>query len=322
MKLFKKNSLSRNSIKETFDNQSNGICFFNQNGIPILCNRQMHRLAFTLTGRDLQNLIELKNALLQNPNVNDSCYYYLNGNTWYFKFENVIDTTNNKYTQVIAFDITELQEKRKLLIESNKAMQQTINTLKQIQNNVIEITKEEETLSMKIKLHNEFGYNLQIIRNFFAHGCKPEEKDSFLLQQRTIINKLSKNLENSDNIDSFKELNQLAKALDMNINITGILPSNKNLRKLLAMSIRECLINTIRHARGNKVYVKIITVQNNLRIEITNNGDQPQNKIIEGGGLSSLRCQIESNGGTMIIQALTRFILIITLPVEGVDNDD
>ena len=44
--------------KQAFDNLPSGICFFNQNGAVTLCNRQMYRLVFELTGRDLQSVDE------------------------------------------------------------------------------------------------------------------------------------------------------------------------------------------------------------------------------------------------------------------------
>lgn len=43
----------RSAVKEAFDNLPSGICFFDKNGMVTLCNYQMHRLVFALSGRDL-----------------------------------------------------------------------------------------------------------------------------------------------------------------------------------------------------------------------------------------------------------------------------
>ena len=56
----------RNSVKEAFDNLPSGICFFDKNGILTLCNHQMYRLFFALTGKDLQSLSELQEFLNDN----------------------------------------------------------------------------------------------------------------------------------------------------------------------------------------------------------------------------------------------------------------
>ena len=53
----------RNSVKEAFDNLPSGICFFDKNGILTLCNHQMYRVFFALTGKDLQSLAEMQELL-------------------------------------------------------------------------------------------------------------------------------------------------------------------------------------------------------------------------------------------------------------------
>ena len=46
----------------------------------------------------------------------------------------------------------------------------------------------------------------------------------------------------------------------------------------------------------------------------TNNGKQPKQEIIEGGGLASLRERIERAGGIMTVQSLPFYSLTLTLP--------
>ena len=59
MSVFHKEKIGRASIKEGLDNLPSGICFADQNGTIILCNRQMHRLCHALMGMDLQHISEL-----------------------------------------------------------------------------------------------------------------------------------------------------------------------------------------------------------------------------------------------------------------------
>ena len=63
------NRFRRGAVKEAFDNLPSGVCFFDQNGMVTLCNHQMHRLVFALTGRDLQSLFELRAFLEGDPPV-------------------------------------------------------------------------------------------------------------------------------------------------------------------------------------------------------------------------------------------------------------
>ena len=42
--------LLRRTVKDAFDNLPSGICFFDSNGIAVLCNKQMDRLIYELKG--------------------------------------------------------------------------------------------------------------------------------------------------------------------------------------------------------------------------------------------------------------------------------
>ena len=68
----RRTALSPYSIKEAFDNLPDGVCFFTGNGIPVLCNRTMPRLAYAVTGRDIQHISELKTALEALPEQADA----------------------------------------------------------------------------------------------------------------------------------------------------------------------------------------------------------------------------------------------------------
>ena len=61
----RRKQLNRNSVREAFDNLPSGIGFFSQNGMPVLYNRAMYRIAYELMGCDLQNVSELRAALKQ-----------------------------------------------------------------------------------------------------------------------------------------------------------------------------------------------------------------------------------------------------------------
>ena len=77
-------------------------------------------------------------------------------------------------------------------------------------------------------------------------------------------------------------------------------------------AIRECLTNTARHARGDRLFVLIkcgADAPHGIRIEITNNGRAPLVPIQEAGGLSNLRHMVERAGGIMTIESSPQFLL-------------
>ena len=49
---------------------------------------------------------------------------------------------------------------------------------------------------------------------------------------------------------------------------------------------------------------------------VSNNGEPPKEKIIEGGGLSSLRGLVEREAGKMTIEIIPTFKLKIIMPKE------
>lgn len=53
-----------------------------------------------------------------------------------------------------------------------------------------------------------------------------------------------------------------------------------------------------------------------LQVRFCNNGAPPKQKIIEGGGLSALRLQVEEAGGSMQILSAPQFVLILLIPEE------
>ena len=78
-------------------------------------------------------------------------------------------------------------------------------------------------------------------------------------------------------------------------------------------AIRECVTNCVRHAGGNKVEAQIL-YQNGIILSVTNNGSVPTGLIREGGGLSSLRQQVEKARGVMTVLAVPVFELRIQMP--------
>ena len=78
--------------KEAFDNLPSGVCFFNNHGIVTLCNRQMHRLVFALSGRDLQSLYEMRTLMESTPmhGTREQNRFHLDeGSVWRFSEESV-----------------------------------------------------------------------------------------------------------------------------------------------------------------------------------------------------------------------------------------
>lgn len=315
-----KKRLSKSAIKGAFDNLPVGICFFDQNGISVLCNRQMHRLAFTMTGRDLQLCSELTEALAHIEERegfmrDGSAVLFPDGTVWQFQQRTV--TADDAYLQFIAVDSTEVYKRKKDLEISTARQAEVVAGLRSIMSNVVSITREEEILTMKMFVHDKLGWFLQRLRRYKAEADHSVNKAEIAHALTSVAGALHGEIGHDDVIDPLTELCRVASSLGVTVTITGVALANCPEKDLIQDVIRECVTNTIRHAEGDKVFVSITRENGNVTARVTNNGRQPEAEITEGGGLSSLRRQIEKAGGMMLIQSVPEYILTVTLPSES-----
>lgn len=314
-----KRRLSRNAVKEAIDNLPSGLCFFNKNGLPVLCNRVMHQLVFALTGRDLQVMSELSGALEALPEnstaTRDGDVFLLaDGTAW--QFSHGIIRGENAYTEYVATDISELYRREKDLETSTAEHEQLVLDMKRIVENLTAITREEEILTMKMQIHGKVGWCLQQLRRYYAAGCPEDKKDGIVEQLRSVAGALRGEVGNDDEIDALTELLRVASTLGVTVELTGKAPEESGAKNLLIAAMRECITNTQRHAGGDRVTVSVTSGRGAVRAVLTNNGRQPTETIVEGGGFASLRKKIEKAGGTMAIQSLPFFALTVTIPTE------
>ncbi len=305
--------IGRNSIKESFDNLTTGMAYFNKNGLPILVNHAMDRLAFEIMGHDLQYEVELRNAIIKLPK---QIHFSNNGKVWEFSFQE----QPGYGMEYVAADITEIYKNNLLLQEKNKQLQQMNEAVEKIGKNYIAIAREEEILSMKMRIHSEMGKCGLNLQKYYQKNCPKDKKQELILEMQNAISMLKGEVGKTDEEDSMKELLQTADAIGAKIKIFGKMPADLTQKNLLVLAMRECLMNTIRHAGGDTVFVQIEKKKTFFIIEITNNGQIPKIPITEGGGLSSLRKKMERVGGEMSITIVPRFCLKLKIPVERRDK--
>lgn len=131
--------LKRSAVKEAFDNLPSGVCFFNQNGMVVLCNHQMHRLVFAMTGKDLQSLPEFQDfleGLRGQENRKGDVFLLKDQTAWSFSQEEIITNDGGIYIQVTASNVTELYIKQKELEEDNKRLEEYAERMRRLSANI------------------------------------------------------------------------------------------------------------------------------------------------------------------------------------------
>ena len=302
--------------KEAFDNLPSGICYFDDNGVVTLCNRQMHHLYFSLTGSDLQSIDELQILLKGNPKFGrreNDIFLLEDGSAWRFSAESITTELGRAYTQVVASNVTELYYNRIDLERNNLELKDVGKRLRRLSANIIDVTREEEILNMKMRVHDDIGRSVIATRRLLQQHRPSDEID--LTTWKNAVSLLQHNSQDHEEKNALTQLIEAAAGIGIKIILDGQLPKNESAAYLLITAMRECATNAVRHAGGSELYVKLIYENGFAKAIITNNGDMPISKITEGGGLSSLRAHLEKAGGLMSVRNMPAFELTAAVPL-------
>ena len=186
--------------------------------------------------------------------------------------------------------------------------------LRRLSAEVAAVTREEEILSMKMRVHDDIGRSVIATRRLLQQGLPTRELD--LTAWKNAIHLLKRDSESPEDKDALTQLTEAAAGIGVAIRLEGKLPRNAAAAYLLITAMRECATNCARHAGGTELYVRITHSHGFAAARITNNGRPPEGPLSEGGGLSSLRARVEKAGGTMSVRAAPEFELTVTVPIN------
>ena len=177
-----------NAIKESFDNLPAAICIFSSKWLVRLMNRRMLAVGAMLLGSEIQTLGELQ-AVLQNPPeavTKDASmpgvYHFPDGRALRFSENAITDRDGQRYTEVIAADVSELMAVCTRLDAENARLDAANEALRKLGEEMADIVREEEILNMKIRVHDDIGYSLLSVRRAYWQ-CEDMEQLHTLAEQ-------------------------------------------------------------------------------------------------------------------------------------------
>ena len=309
-------------IKESFDSLPIAACFFDKNGVVRLINRRMLAIANWLQKGGIQSLAEMQSAL-QAPPASVCCldarlriYRFPDGTALRFAQEQITTKAGVRYTQITAADVTELIRKQNQLKAENAKLEEANERLRLLFAQIPEIIREEETLAMKLRVHDDIGHSILAARRvLLQHADQKEIRANAALWEQSIsvLYRSSQITAQSEPLEAAKKR---AEELGVRVLLTGDEPQTQRIRALSALAICECAANCVRHADGTELYVRFWRKPGCTEVALTNNGAAPKEKITEGGGLSMLRQRIKEADGKMEVQSIPRFKLILSLPEQ------
>ena len=204
-------------------------------------------------------------------------------------------------------------------------MEKTKNRLQRLLAQMPEIIREEETLAMKLRVHDDIGHSILAARRvLLQHTDRKEIRANAALGERS-ISVLYRSHQITARSESLEAAKKRAEELGVRVLLAGDEPQSQHMRALSALAICECAANCVRHADGTELYVRFWQKPDCMEVSLTNNGAVPKEKITEGGGLSMLRQRIEKAGGKMEVWSIPRFKLMLSLPEQeeaAYESDD
>lgn len=315
----RKNTISKMSIKEAFDDLPCGICFYEASGVTRLVNSKRNDFSIRITGEYLLNgkkfisILTDENIKRNSLSHQEEKEYIISLDDHVYSFRRREHQLSDKSLyEIIATDITRKHQLSRELNKKNKELSSFNKRMRQYGETIEELTIEKETLSAKRNIHDKLGKLLILSRQSLDKDRTEEEKEVLLSTWKNTLIAFESMKENESN-DTYDELFKAAKDIGISIIFSGRRPESRKGKKIAAKAIIECMTNTIKHAKGNEVYVSFKERNRFIEIQITNNGEQPKEEIKEGGGLSSLRLLIEREGGSMKIISFPRFEMNITI---------
>ena len=320
----RKQSITSNSIKESFDNLPTGLCFSLPDGRIQLFNHTMSELCYTITDAELQNADSFWKTLangyvsrnVKRLSSGENPEFRLpDGSIWLFR-KNKLD---DEKIQITATDITQFHNLTQRLREKNIVLSDMNERLRKYGENADELTRSRERLETKERIHNNLGQALLATR----HSLNNENGDlsSVMELWKRNISVLKTGATNNDEEYTLNTLFEAAFSAGITIDLSGELPDNNEIRKLFVVAATEALTNAVRHAKAKTLYIGFSHCADNYSVRFTNDGIPPAKEITEGGGMGNLRKRVERMNGQMRVISKPRYALEITIDAKADDSD-
>ena len=314
----RKKAITPSSIKESLDYLETGLCFSQPNGLVLLTNHRMNELSHTIFGNALQNANLFWSALVSGQPVagveriasGEQPEFHLPDDTiWTFHREELDGTL-----QITAADTTHQHQLVDELRAKHCELEEMNTRIRSYGDKVDEYVIARERLETRVNLHGFLGQALLMTRHYLQYETGDAKKIIDIWQRNIDVLRLE--AEPQQETDSLASLRNAAKAIGMQVHVSGPLPENIQQRKLIAAMGAETLTNAVRHAGAKQLWIDVEETATAHIIRYTNDGANSSAPIIEGGGLSTSRRKIESAGGQMIIETEPRFTLTIIFEKE------
>ena len=297
-----KSNINYYSLKEALDGLKTAVMFESEFNV-VYENLAMKNLLEKLNIKQNQSSFEIWQNLKSRENSKiideQNILVFLDKKVYSFSI------IKQSKTQIYAFDITKEYLTTTEIENKQNELKTKQTEILQMIDNLDEIEKQKEVLTLKSKLHDIIGQRLFILHHILD---VIDEKTFDLNSVKSLLKTMLDEIDNDESNETQNLQNSIVTAFEMigfNIEISGEIP--KETPKALIKIIRECATNAIRHANATKLFVNI---SDNI-IKISDNGKFANQSIIEGTGIKGMRLNAEILGGELSISIQNGFKVLI-----------
>ena len=310
------------SIKEGADILPAGLLYYDDSGIIIIANKAMHEIAESYMGKTLLSGVlfwdevkELTGAEVSFEEGKETVTVtFENGRTWTFVKER-IDAEGEQVNQVYAMDTTSLLLLQRELQTENERLSSMNGRLRAYGESVTELTRDEEILSAKVRIHDDLGEALLATRYYLTENRIPKAAEGLVKTWAKNISLLRHETVREDNTDPLIQIINAGETIGLLVVVNGNLPKeNIKVLRLINAAARECMTNSVKHAGASEMYIDIKEEGAFYSVSFSDNGQIKEGFVMEGGGLSGLRSQVEKAYGIMETSFTDGFKLTVMIP--------
>ena len=311
--IWNKNHIIYTSIINAFDVFSLGVLYFDSNGTVLLVNNTMVDIFSYLGIKDNFNSETFKEF------VNNKIITLNNGETYHFSISQIsIERkknyfSNKKYAafiyEVIAKNVTEINNKTTLLKEENERILANNKLLVAYHEQIPDIIRHQEILKAKINIHEEMN-ELLLSTVYLLDNDDQELRKEILNKWKNNALLLSKENEDNVNQDMVNDLKTLSKTLGINIDFHHLDDIKElNIRKLFMIVGKETLLNVAKHTSDKKLIIDVIKNDNHYVMTFANEEGNKNKNITYGSGLINIKRHVEELNGKMEVINEDNFIV-------------
>ena len=175
-------------------------------------------------------------------------------------------------------------------------------------------------LDAKIRVHDNLGRVILITRRFLKEDPKNDKEAENIAAEIRRQAALLKGERPDEWRCDYDYIFRTARMLGVEIVINGELPPSGKAERLAVSALGCTLLNSARHAGADRLFVEVERFSNSegnyCLMRITDNGKVSNATVTEKGGLSNLRREIETGGGSLEIEVEKGIAVHVLIPEE------